>query len=143
MRKIELPSEELAEELQTLLHEKRFTGSTYDKARRTIQFPDSMDSSQWSSLRSAVEKWGKGRRLEVVESLRLQYHKPDAAQARVDPKTLQAEVKKKVDGLSSQKAEERYLYLSSKPLSELSDAEYQERLALAQRPSEKAKDQKG
>ncbi len=56
MRKIELPSEALAEELRDHLQDKRFTVANYDKAHRTLQFPDNMNSSQWSSLRSTVEK---------------------------------------------------------------------------------------
>jgi hypothetical protein len=138
LRKIELPSEELAEELQSHLQDKRFTGSTYDKARRTIQFPDNMNPSQWSSLRGTVEKWAKGRHLEVVESLKLQSPRPEAAQARADPKELEAEVKKKLERLTPETAEERYKYLQSRPISELTEAEFNERLALAQR-SDKTK----
>ena len=144
LRKIELPSEALGEELQGLLEEKKVKGLTYDKAHRTIQFPDNMNSYEWSSLRGTVEKWAKGRNLQVVESLRLQYLRTEASQSqpRVDTKALQVEVKKKVDGLNLQSAEERYKYLASKPISELTDAEIQERLALAQRPLGKTKDSK-
>lgn len=49
------------------------------------------------------------------------------------------EVKKKVEALSPQMAEERYNYLLSKSLSELTDAEYEERLALAEKLSDKPK----
>jgi hypothetical protein len=137
LREIELPSEELAEELQRHLQDRRFTGATYDKAHKTIHFPDNMGSSQWSILRSTVEKWAKGRRLEVVESLKLQPLKPEATQAEVNPKEVQEEVKKRLEGLTPQKAEERYNYLQSRPISELTDAEIEERLALAQRKPEK------
>jgi hypothetical protein len=137
LRKIELPSDGLAEELQRHLQERRFTEAGYDKARRTIQFPDNMDPSQWSSLRGTVEKWAKGRGLEVVESLKLQSPRFEAKQEKVNPKELEAEVKKKLDKMTPQKAEERYKYLQSRPISELSDAEIEERLLLAQRPSEK------
>src|ERR1022692_3537589 len=71
LRKIELPSEELAEELQKHLQDGRFAGATYDKGEKTIQFPDNMNPSQWSGLKGTVEKWAKGKRLEVVESLKL------------------------------------------------------------------------
>jgi hypothetical protein len=43
------------------------------------------------------------------------------------------EVKKKVDVLSPKMAEERYDYLLSRPISDLTDAEYAERLALVER----------
>ncbi|MDA4113751.1 MAG: hypothetical protein OK474_06870 [Thaumarchaeota archaeon] len=138
MRKIELPSEELAEELQSHLQDKRFTGSTYDKGRRTIQFPDNMNTLQWSSLRGTVEKWAKGRHLEVVESLKLQSTRSEETQVRADPKELEAEVKKKLERLTPETAEERYKYLQSRPISELTEAEFNERLALAQR-SDKVK----
>jgi len=139
LRKIELPSEELAEELQKHLQDRKFTGATYDKGRRTIQYPDSMNPSQWSSLKGTVEKWAKGRRLEVVESLKLQSPRPEAPQVRVSSKNQEAEVKKKLESLTPQEAQERFNYLQSKPFSELTDTEYDERLALALSLSEKAK----
>ena len=139
MRKIELPSGEMVEELQRHLQEKRFPGATSDKGRRTLQFPDSMGQSEWANVRAEVEKWAKGRRLEVVESLRVQYPKTEPAKPEVDPRTLKEEAKKKVDRLTPQTAEDRYRYLSSKPISELTDAEIQERLELAQRPLDKDK----
>jgi hypothetical protein len=142
LRKIELPSEDLAEQLQRHLKEKSFTGAVYEKGHKTIQFPDDLDPSQWSSLKTTVEKWGKGRHLEVVESLRLQATKPEAPQTKADPKVLEAEVKKKLDRLTPQSAEERYKYLLSRPISELTDSEFEERLALVQRSADKGKDQK-
>jgi len=63
---------------------------------------------------------------------------PDATREEVDWKGLEEEVKKKLDGLTPQMAEERYDYLSTKPISELTDAEYEERLALAEKLSERA-----
>ncbi len=62
---------------------------------------------------------------------------PDATQEEVDWKGLEEEVKKKLDGLTPQMAEERYDYLSRRPISELTDAEYEERLALAEKLSER------
>ncbi len=139
MRKIELPSEALAEELREHLQDKRFTVANYDKAHRTLQFPDNMNPSQWSSLRSTVEKWTSGRNLEVVESLKLQYSRQDAKQEKASPRELKVEATKKVESLTPDKAEERYRYLQSIPISDLSEAEIAERLELAARPSEKAK----
>lgn len=146
MRKIELPSEALAEELRDHLQDKRFTVANYDKAHRTLQFPDNMNSSQWSSLRSTVEKWTGGADLEVVESLKLQYSRQDARQEKSSQgpslKELKAEATKKTENLTPDKAEERYRYLQSIPISELSEAEIVERLQLAGRPSEKSKNPK-
>ena len=96
-----------------------------------------MNPSQWSSLRDTVEKWAKGRRIEVVESLKLQLPRPEAAQVKAEPKEVEANVKKRLEGLTPQKAEERYKYLQSKSVSELTEAEFEERLALAQRASKK------
>jgi ketosteroid isomerase-like protein len=62
----------------------------------------------------------------------------DATREEVDWKGLEDEAKKKLDSLTPQMAEERYNYLSGKPISELTDAEYEERLALAERLSERA-----
>jgi hypothetical protein len=138
LRKIELPSEELAEELQRHLQERRFTDASYDKARKAIQFPDSMNPSQWSSLRATVEKWAKGKRMDVVESLELQ-SRPEATEEKAKPNELEAEAKKKLDSLTPREAEERYNHLLSKSVSELTDAEFEERLVLAQRTSGKAK----
>lgn len=139
MRKIELPSEELAEELHSHLQERRFTGASYDKARKTIQFPDDMNPSQWSGLRGMVEKWAKGRHLEVEESLKLLSPRPEEPQRKANTREQEAELKKRLEGLTPQKAQERYNYLQSKPFSELTDEEYEERLALAQTLSEKSK----
>jgi hypothetical protein len=62
----------------------------------------------------------------------------DATREEVDWKGLEEEAKKKLDGLTPQMAEERYNYLSGRPISELTDAEYEERLALAEKLSERA-----
>jgi hypothetical protein len=138
LRKIELPSEELAEELQRHLQDRRFVGATFDDARKVIQFPERMNPSQWSSLRDTVEKWAKGRQMEVVESLELQ-PRPEATREGAKSNELEAEAKKKLESLTPHEAEERYNYLLGKSVSELTDAEFEERLALAQRGSGKAK----
>jgi len=57
----------------------------------------------------------------------------EAAHEEVDKE----EVKKQVAAMSPQTAEERYDYLLSRPISELTDAEYTERLALVERLTEK------
>jgi hypothetical protein len=137
LRKIELPSEELAQELQRHLLERKLSDYTYDKGRRTVQFPDGVNASQWSNIRATVEKWAKGKDLDVVESLKIQSSKAEVKQDKVDSKEQKADIKKKVEKLSPEKAEERYRYLQSRPISELTDAEIEERLVLAQRPSEK------
>ncbi len=62
---------------------------------------------------------------------------PEATREVVDWKGLEVEAKKKLDGLTPQMAEERYDYLSKRPISELTDAEYEERLALAEKLSER------
>lgn len=142
MRKIELPSEELAEELQKHLQDRRFAGASYDKARTTIEFPDDMNPSQWSSLRGTVEKWAKGRSLEVEESLEIRSPRPEAPQRKANTGEQEAALKKRLGGLTPREAEERYNHLQTKPFSELTDAEYEERLALAQTLSEKPKSSK-
>jgi hypothetical protein len=139
LRKIELPSEELAEELQKHLQGRRFTGASYDSARMTIEIPDEMNPSQWSNLRGTVEKWAKARNLEIEESLKIQSPRPEAPQRRANTREQEAELKKRLEGLTPQEAEARYNYLQTKPFSELTDAEYEERLALAQTLSEKRK----
>jgi ketosteroid isomerase-like protein len=63
---------------------------------------------------------------------------PNATQEIVHWKKLEEEVKKKLEGITPQMAEERYNYLSRKPISELTDDEYEERLALAKKLSERA-----
>jgi len=139
LRKIEVPSEELGRELIRHLEEGEFTGATYDRGRRIIQIPDGMDASKWSNLKDDVEEWAKGRQLEVVESLRLQPSRREGTQAKPKPQEQGIDVKKRLEKLTPQEAEERYNYLQSRPISELTDAEYQERLALAQGLTEKPK----
>lgn len=134
-----MPSEELAEELKKHLLDRRFTGASYDKARRTIEFPDYMNPSQWSSLRGTVEKWAKGRHLEVEESLKIQSLRPEAPQRTANTREHEVELKRRLEGLTPQEAQERYNHLQSKSFSELTDEEYEERLALAQTLSEKSK----
>jgi len=141
LKRIEVPSEELAQELQEHLQEKRLPVGSYDKGRRALQFPDGTNPSEWSNLRGVVEKWAKGRNLEMSESIKLQQNRPEQAQAKSEaksePRLDPQELKKRLDRLTPEKAMERFNYLSSKPWSELTDAEYQERLELAQRALEK------
>jgi len=66
----------------------------------------------------------------------------EVAREQVDWKRIEEEVKKSLDGLTLQEAEERYNYLSSRPISELTDVEYKERLALAEKISEKPSSKK-
>jgi hypothetical protein len=137
--KIELSSEELAEDLQKHLEGKRFTGGSYDKALRTIEFSDDLRPAQWASLRGTVENWARAKNLEIEESLKIKAPVPEDPQAKERAKEQQAEVKKKVASLSLEEAEARFNFLQSKPFSELSDAEYEERLALAETLSQKSK----
>jgi hypothetical protein len=132
LREIELPSEELAEELEGRLRDTKFAGFTRDKGSKTIQFSDKMNVLQWSSLKGIIETWAKGRHLGVVESLRLEPLVTEAATETADSKETKQDVKKKLEGLTPQMAEDRLRYLQSKPFSELTDSEYEERLALAQ-----------
>jgi len=140
--KIELSSEELAEELQKHLQEKRFTGGSYDKAQRTIEFSDDLSPAQWASLRGTVEKWARDRKMEIEESLKIQAPVPEEPHAEESRREQQAEMKKRLEGLTLKEAEERYDYLQRKPFSELTDAEYEERLALAETLSQKSKNRR-
>jgi hypothetical protein len=137
--KIELSSEELAEELQKHLQDKRFTGGIYDQEQRTIEFSDDLSPAQWAGVRGTVEKWARGKNLEIEESLKIQAPIPEEPQAKERAREQQAEMKKRLAGLTLQEAEERYNYLQGKPFSELTDAEYEERLALAETLSQKSK----
>lgn len=137
--KIELSSEELAEELQKHLQEKRFAGASYDKERRTIEFSDDLSPAQWASLRGTVEKWARGRSLEIEELLKIQAPIPEEPQAKEMAREQQAEMKKRLAALTLQEAEARFNFLQSRPFSELTDAEYEERLALAETLSQKSK----
>jgi hypothetical protein len=137
--KIELSSEELAEELQKHLESKRFTGGSYDKVSRTIEFSDDLSPAQWASLRGTVEKWARDRKLEIEESLKIQTPIPEEPQAKERAMEQQAEMKKRLAALTLQEAEARFNFLQSRPFSELTDAEYEERLALAETLSQKSK----
>lgn len=139
MMKIELSSEELAEELQKHLQDKRFAGASYDKARRTIEFPDELSPAQWASLRGTVERWARGRNLEIEESLKIQSPRLEAPEVKANAREQEAQLKRRLEALTPQMAEERYNYLQSKPFSELTDEEYDERLALAETLSKKSK----
>ncbi len=98
-----------------------------------------MKPSEWSSLKGVVEKWASGKQLKVVESLRLQSLQPTKGESKEKEVDRSAEVKKKIDSLTPQMAEQRYNYLQSRPIGELTDAEYDERLALAQRDFKKGR----
>ena len=140
--KIELPSDELAEDLQKRLLEKRIVGASYDKERKTIEFPEDMSLVQWSSVRGTVEKWVKGKDLEVEDTLKIQSTTPttpEAAQEKPRSREEAAELKKKLDAMTLTEAETRYNYLQGKAFSELTDDEYEERLALADTLSKKSK----
>ena len=139
LMKIELPSDELAEELQKRLLEKKIAGATYDKERKTIEFPEEMSLVQWSSVRGTVEKWVKGRNLEVEDLLKIRPTAPEAAQEKPRSKEEAAELKKRLDAMTPTEAEARYNYLQGKTFSELTDEEYEERLALADTLSKKSK----
>ena len=73
----------------------------------------------------------------MVESLRLQPLQPTKGESNGKEVDRSEEVKKKIDSLTPQMAEQRYNYLQSKPIGELTDAEYDERLALASSTSRK------
>jgi hypothetical protein len=62
----------------------------------------------------------------------------ESTEDQEDDRRSEEELKEKLDGLSPQEAEERYSYLNGKSISELTDAEYEERLALALKLSDKA-----
>jgi len=94
---------------------------------------------EWSSLKGAVEKWASGKQLKVVESLKLQSLQPTRVESKEKEADRSAELKKKVDSLTPQMAEQRYNYLQNKPIGELTDEEYDERLALAQRDFKKGR----
>jgi hypothetical protein len=139
MMKIELPSDELAEELQKRLLEKRIAGASYDKERKTIEFPEEMSLVQWSSVRGTVEKWIKGRNLEVEDTLRILSAAPEAAQEKPRSREEAEELKRRLGAMTLKDAEARYNYLQGKAFSDLTDEEYEERLALAETLSQKSK----
>ncbi|MDG6925692.1 MAG: hypothetical protein JRN09_03980 [Nitrososphaerota archaeon] len=147
MKTIEAPSEEMAKELQAHLLEKKLRSPVYPGTGTTIEFPENMNAAQWLGVAGVVEKWAKGRQLDVVQSLRVvrpqatQPHDAGPADAEKTAR-LEADAKKRVEVLSPEEAEERYSYLSSKPLTELTEEESQERLLLAQRTYGKTKDGK-
>ena len=61
-------------------------------------------------------------------------------QDEAEAERAQRELNQRLDGLSQEQAEERYNYLNSKSIGELTDDEYEERLALASRLSDKSTD---
>jgi hypothetical protein len=142
LRKIEAPSQELAKELSAHLQEKRIRGSLYDGAGKTLEFPDDLNLTQWLAVVSTIEKWAREKQIEVDYSVRLQPTSRNTPAEAADTAKLETEAKKRVGELSPEKAEARYNYLSSKPLTELTDEEFQERLLLAQSTPAKTKDRK-
>lgn len=58
---------------------------------------------------------------------------PKPAGPAEDEPVDKQEIKKKVESLSHETAEERYNYLQGRPITDLTDAEYEERLALVDR----------
>lgn len=131
LKRIELPSHELAEELLRHLEASGPEGVSYTLAGSAVEVPDDTASQQWSGLREAVAAWSRGKRLEMSESIKLK-GKPLIPQF-----TPSKDVAKKLDGMTPEQAEARFSYLQEKPFSELSDAEYEERLALADSLSKK------
>jgi hypothetical protein len=139
LRKIELPSEALAKELQIYLQARRF--AIQGRASASIQFPEDMKPSEWSTIKAVVEKWAGGRQLKVVESLKLESTQSAKLESDEEEADRLSEVKKKLDSLTPEMAEQRYNYLQSRPIGELTDAEYDERLELAQRDWKKIRKQ--
>jgi hypothetical protein len=143
LKTIEAPSDELAKDLHAHLLAKKVKGPVYAGLGATIEFPESMNLAQWLGVVGIVEKWAKSRQLDVVQSLRVVEPVQPGPQPGAEPASaeetskLEAEAKKRVNDLSSDKAEERYDYLSSKPLTELTEEEFQERILLAQRTAGK------
>ncbi|MGH9917316.1 MAG: hypothetical protein ACRD6W_00370, partial [Nitrososphaerales archaeon] len=84
-------------------------------------------------------KWVKGRNLEVEDLLKIQSGAPEAAQEKPRSKEEAAELKSRLDAMTLTEAEARYDYLQGKAFSELTDEEYDERLALAETLSKKSK----
>jgi hypothetical protein len=142
LKKIELPSEALAKELQRHLQERRFP--IHDRVIETILVPDDLKPSEWSSLKGTVEKWASGKQLKVVESLKLQPLEPTKKDESNEKEVERlSEVKKKLDSLTPEMAEQRYNYLQNLPIGELTDEEYDERLELALRDWKKDRKQGG
>ena len=131
MKRIDLPSKELADELREHLESSGPGGVALSLAGASLEVPDVTPAPLWSAVRDAVEEWSKGKRLEMSESIRLK------AKPLVPQFTPSKEVTTKLHGMSPAEAEARFSYLQSKPFSELSDAEYEERLALADSLSKK------
>jgi hypothetical protein len=78
---------------------------------------------------------GEGERVEPAK-------KETSPTATEHEEVDKEDVKKKVQALSPQMAEERYNTLQARPISDLTDAEYAERLALVERLTEKKKEPK-
>ena len=78
----------------------------------------------------------RGSKRDQIADTKTKLEKGETTEESVNWRALEEEATKKLDGFTRQMAEERYDYLSSRPISELTDAEYEERLALAERLSE-------
>lgn len=132
-KRIELPSHELAEELRKHLEKSGPEGVSYSMAGSSVDVAEETPSPQWSGVREAVAAWSKGKRLEMSESIKLK------GRPLIPQFTPSKDVTKKLDSMTPDQAEARFTYLQEKPFSELSDAEYEERLALADSLSKKKK----
>lgn len=87
---------------------------------------------------STVRVMGSGDASPDVKDKEIPGESPTPAAARSDDVDRE-EVRKKVQSMSPEKAEERYNHLLKIPISELTDSEYAERLALIDRLTEKPK----
>jgi len=96
-------------------------------------------------VKGAVEKWARGRQLNIDETMKLVNDMPAAVEESESEEEIEKrvqsekELKKKIDNLTPEMAQERYDYLQSKPIGELTDEEYDERLELAQRNFKKGR----
>jgi hypothetical protein len=136
LKQIELPSETLAKELQRHLQEQRLQAG--ERTSVMILFSSDMKELEWIRIKGAVEKWARGRQLSIGETMKLSEKATPAVEDSENKEEIERrssfeeELKKKIDSLTPEMARERYDYLQSKPISELTDEEYEERLKLAQ-----------
>jgi hypothetical protein len=140
LRHIELPSEALAKELQRYLQERRLEAGERNSA--SIRFSSEMKEPQWIRIKGTVEKWARGRQMNINETMKLlETESPSAESDQEIKKRSQSEkeLKARIDALTPEMARERYNYLQSKPIGELTDDEYDERLELAQRDFKKTR----
>ena len=98
--------------------------------------------SDMASFKNRMTDDAAGPKTQVANDPEVPNPQPqrtEQIQTKVEPEISPEEPRRRVDSYTPEEAEERYNYLSGKPITELSDAEYEERLALANRPSKKAK----